>query len=82
MNKLHCKQTFSFTESRLCRSLKNRIVIDIKQTLIFITTLVSFNAEQELSRRFENREKREDMTSREQRTQLRDRKMSLEKGNE
>lgn len=82
MKKLHCKQTFSFTESRLCRSLKNRIVIDIKQTLIFITTLVSFNAEQEISRRFENREKREDMTSREQRTQQRDRKMSLEKGNE
>lgn len=28
------------------------------------------------------KKKREDMTSREQRTQLRDRKMSLEKGNE
>lgn len=55
MNKLHFKQTFSFTESRLCRSLKNRIVIDIKQTLIFITTLVSFNAEPDISRRFENR---------------------------
>lgn len=62
MKKLHCKQTFSFTESRLCRSLKNRIVIDIKQTLIFITTLVSFNAEAEISRRFENRKKKEEKT--------------------
>lgn len=57
MNKLHCKQTFLLQNQGFVGRWKNKINIAIKQTLILITTLVSFNAEAEISRRFENRQK-------------------------